>query len=141
MKKIKFKPLFFCFIFIIALFMSSEIKAQLSPEGKTYTLLTNSVCKKMEGGGCNIDYYKVMEFTKNKVSIYELVKASCTPKEREENYNNKAEPIKSVRYWTIKDNQIFIEKYDEYGKLELKGDKLIGKRSNGSVTAEFLEKK
>lgn len=128
------------FIFASVFFINT-VHAQNSPEGKTYTLLTNSVCKKMEGGGCNVDYYKVMEFMQNKVSIYETVKASCTPKEREENYNNKAEPIKSIRYWSIKDNKIFIEKYDEYGKLELKGDKIIGKRSNGTVTAEFLEKK
>lgn len=129
------------FLIFLLFFTYITTYAQNSPEGKTYTLLTSSVCKKMEGGGCNIDTYKVMEFVKDKVSIYELIKASCTPKEREENYKNKAEPIKYVRYWSIKNDKIFIEKYDEYGKLELKGDKLIGKRSNGSVIAEFLEKK
>lgn len=93
----------------------------------------------MEGGGCTIETYQVMEFAKNKVSIYKLIKASCTPEEREENYNNKSEPVKYIRYWSIKDNKIFIEKYDEYGKMEMKNDKIIAKK--GSAITEFLEQK
>ncbi len=136
--KLKNKKYLFVFILGLMLF-TNLLPAQNSPEGKTYQLLTNSVCKKMEGGGCTVDYYQIMEFTNKQVTIYKLIKASCTPKEREESYNNKPEPLKHIRYWTIKDNKIFIEKYDEYGKMELKDDKIIAKK--GNTVKEFLEKK
>jgi hypothetical protein len=127
------------FFYLLFTFCFIKVNAQSSPEGKTYKKTLSSVCEKMEGGGCNIDTCQVMEFAKDKVSIYKLVKASCTPKEREENYNNKAEPLKAVRYWSIKNNKIFIEIYDEYGKMELKNDKIIAKK--GNEITEFLEEK
>ncbi len=136
--KLKNKKYLFLFVLVLILLTNSTF-AQNSPEGKTYQLLTNSVCKEMADGGCNIEYYQVMEFTTKKVTIYKLIKAKCTPKEREEGYNSKAEPVKYIRYWSIKDNKIFIEKYDEYGKMELKDDKIIAKK--GSTVKEFLEKK
>ena len=127
-------------VLILLFFLSfTNINAQLSPEGKTYKAHLSSVCKKMEGGGCNVDTYQVMEFIKDKVIIYRLVKASCTPKEREDSYNNKEEPIKYTRYWSVKDNKLFIEKYDEYGKMEIKDAKIIAKKET-SVT-EFIEEK
>lgn len=136
--KLKNKKYLFLLVLVLMFFINS-ISAQNSPEGKTYQLLTNSVCKKMEDGGCTLDYYQVMTFTNKQVTIYKLIKASCTPKEREDSYNYKPEPLKYIRYWNIKDNKIFIEKYDEYGKMELKDDKIIAKK--GSTVKEFLEKK
>ncbi|MEO6305017.1 MAG: hypothetical protein ABIP51_17780 [Bacteroidia bacterium] len=122
--------------YLLFAFCTITANAQSSPEGKKYVLLTDYACAKMEGGGCSINTYKVFEFIKDKVFIYTLVKASCTSKEREENYN-KDEPVKSTRYWTIKNNKIFVEKYDEYGKMELNEDKIIAKK--GKTVTEFLE--
>jgi len=127
------------FFYLFLVFFAVTLNAQSSPEGKTYKAHLNSVCKKMEGGGCTVDTYQVMEFSEKKVIIYRQVKASCTPADREESYNNKPEPVKYVRYWSIKNNKLFIEKYDEYGKMELNNEKIIAKK--GSTVTEFLEKK
>ena len=109
--------------------------------GKTYKAEVSASCEKFKnGGGCMIYDYCILEFEKNIVKVSYSTEASCTPKERENTYNNNVSQKTEYNY-TIKNNVLNIKNFNTYGKLTIKQKKLIGRKEmneNEFSKLEFL---
>lgn len=100
--------------------------AQNSMSGKNYKALLRSSCIKMVNGGCMQYDYNLLKFEKDSVIVSSKMEVRCVPKEREKGYQSIRKPISKKYHWSIKNNMISIEGFDEYGKLSMVGEELIG---------------
>ena len=98
--------------------------------GKLFKGLVNEACKEMNDGGCMIYTYRLLEFKEDSVIISRQTMASCTPKERERNYNRLTDASPETFHWKIVNDEILIEGFDEYGQLKLEGTELKGVDKN-----------
>ncbi|MFN8166119.1 MAG: hypothetical protein U0X76_08120 [Bacteroidia bacterium] len=98
--------------------------------GKLFKGLVNEACKEMKDGGCMIYTYRLLEFKEDSVIISRQTMASCTPKERERNYNRLTDASPETFHWKIVNDEILIEGFDEYGQLKLEGTELKGVDKN-----------
>ena len=115
------------------------INAQLP--GKTYEGRVKYVCKKMVDGGCAITTYCVLRFSEHAVEVHYYAQAACTPKEREAKYSHDYSNEKKTYTWSIVENVITIEGFNEYGTFKFLDNKIIGsKEDDEEKVFEFTEK-
>ena len=136
LKNNNMKNLFLVLIFSISL----KLYSQNAIVGKAYKAEISASCKEMNDGGCMIYNYCILEFEKNIVKVSYSTEASCTPKERENTYNNNVSQKTEYTY-TIKNNVVTIKNFYSYGKLIIKQKKLIGQKEmndNEFSKLEFL---
>ena len=107
--------------------------------GKTYKAEVSASCEKFKnGGGCMIYDYCILDFKKNIVNVSYSTKASCTPKEIENNY--KINQSEKMQYgYTIKNNIVNIKNFNTYGKLFINQKKLIGRKEMNENEFSKLE--
>jgi len=123
---------------IILIFLLSiiGINVQNDLTGKNFKALVGETCKYMTDGGCMIYTYRFLNFKKDSVVVSYEVIASCTPKERESNYNHMYDNLTKTYKWSANSNTITIIGLDEYGKLTLQNSKLIGE---DKLTKRYIE--
>ena len=109
------------------------------PIGKTYKALVGETCKSMTDGGCMIYTYQVLKFEHDSVKVSYQAVASCSPKEREKNYNEMYKFSFKKYKWTVQNNSLTIEGYDHYGKFLFQDSVLIAKDTLKNKNVEFLE--
>jgi len=118
----------------IILLMAILVNTQVDPTGKTYSAKVNETCKTMSDGGCMIYTYRVLNFKKDSVIVSYRVIAECSTKSLEKGYENMHNNLTKTYKWTLKNETINIEGFDEYGTLSIANSKLIGKDN-----IEFIE--
>lgn len=104
-----------------------KMNAQSKIIGKTYKTIIGMTCKDFNNGGCMIYRYCVLFFEKDSVTINYKVVPNCSPKWRDSLYTKQNHLFQKYS-WRIHKNKIIINNFDEYGKLQIKGRKLIGKQ-------------
>lgn len=109
------------------------------PIGKTYSALVNQTCKYMTDGGCMIYIYQVLDFEQDSVKVTYQAIAYCSPKERENNYNEMYKFSFKKYKWTVQNDSLIIEGFDTYGKFLFRDSVLIGKDKFKNQNIEFLE--
>lgn len=134
------------YILIGLLFLQFSVYAQVlqannshGPIGKTYTALVNETCKSMTGGGCMIYTYQVLNFEQDSVKVTYQAIASCSPKERENNYKDMYKNQIKKYKWSVQNDSLTIEGFDTYGKFLFRDSVLIGKDKFKNQSIEFLE--
>ena len=122
-------------VFILLLCIVSKVNAQL--EDKQYESLTQASCAKMVNGGCMKYTYCILNFKENSVSISYEFEANCSPKNKSIK-RHKTKEFKTYNYYIIND-EIVIKGFNDYGNLQIKDSKLIGKKIiNGNETREII---
>jgi hypothetical protein len=120
------------FSILICLFFSLNTQAQINPIGKTYTAEIGTTCKEFNDGYCTLYIYCILSFEKDIVNISYSQNASCFDKKKEadyirDNYDSK------LYSWSIKNRQIQIKGFTDYGVLVIGKDSLIGRIQNDKV--------
>ena len=129
----------FLILITFFLFFNAHVSAQSDLIGKKYKAEIRTSCEKFKnGGGCMIYNYCILEFNKNIVKVSHSTEASCTPKERENTYNNNVSQKTEYNY-TIKNNVLNIKNFNTYGKLTIKQKKLIGRKEMNKTEFFKLE--
>jgi hypothetical protein len=93
--------------------------------GKTYEAEVGASCKIYAKGSCMIYEYDALTFKKDTVMVSNRQAANCTDKEKEGRYKRSGEQSKSYK-WTISNDTLTIENFNDYGKLVVKENQLIG---------------
>ena len=114
--------------------MAVLMNSHFDPIGKTYSAKIGETCKSMDGGGCMIYTFRILNFKKDSVVVSYRVKADCTSKEKEKGYENMYNDLTRTYKWTVNDKIIHIAGLDDYGALSIQDSKLIGKNK-----IEFME--
>ena len=135
-------------ILTLMLFCSFTVSAQDNILGKTYKAQIGESCRKTTEGGCMVYTFRVLEFEKDSVIITYKVKASCEPKERENGLEKMYDRLIEKYKWSITDRIINIQGFNEYGKLSIEAEKLIGHTKSlqhiglgGPKRLEFVEER
>ena len=106
-------------------FYCIQIKAQSNLIGKKFTTEIGVACKEFNDGSCLLHSFCSLDFKKDSVHIYFSQKASCTDKQKEAFYEkNNLNP--KTYLWTLKQDQIEIIGFSDYGNLLIGKDKLTG---------------
>jgi hypothetical protein len=110
-------------ISICFLLLSISLNAQLYLIGKKYTAHTGTSCKLYNDGGCDIYYYKDLEFEKDSVIVTNRINFLYVRNGSE----TKNKSIEKKKYkWSIRKNIIFIKNYNDFDKLRLINKIIIG---------------
>ena len=109
------------------------------PIGKTYKALVGETCKSMAGGGCMIYTYQVLNFEQDSVKVSYQGIASCSPKERENNYKELYKNQFKKYKWSVQNDSLTIEGFETYGKFLFRDSVLSGKDKFKNQNIEFLE--
>lgn len=112
---------------IILSFWLINCNGQTKLAGKTFVAEVGATCKDMTDGGCMILTYRILEFKQDSVTISYRVKASCTPKERENGYEQMSDNLKKTYRWKIRKNILVIENCSEISQLTVQKSKIIGR--------------
>jgi len=118
-------------IITLLLALSQRIIAQASVAGKTFTAQTGSTCKDMKNGGCTINTFCMLKFSKDNVEVTDYTKANCSDKKLEKNYERNRS-VKTYK-WSQQKNTIHIEGFDDYGSFTLNGNDLSGAKKEGDA--------
>jgi hypothetical protein len=112
---------------VVVLAFSFTVKSQKNVIGKTYSAKTGTTCKEFsDGGGCLIDTYCYLTFEKDSVVIIYKQISYCSPKIKDTFCTKDNNIFRRYKYIFYRDG-IKIKDFDIYGKLILKGKKMIGK--------------
>jgi hypothetical protein len=109
------------------------------PVGKTYKTLVGKTCRDMADGGCMIYSYMVLNFGHDSATVSYQGIASCSPKEREDNYKEMYKNQIKKYKWTVQNDTLTIEGFDTYGKFLFQDSVLIGRDKYKNQNIEFLE--
>jgi hypothetical protein len=127
------------FTLIFLTFWLISCNGQTKLAGKTYVAEIGATCKDMTDGGCMIFTYRILEFKQDSVTISYRVKASCTPKERENGYEHMYDNLTKIYKWKINKDILIIENCKEFGKLKIQKSKLIGQDDDWMTAIEFIK--
>lgn len=127
------------FLTSISLFFWLHLTAQVDPVGKQFTTKISEACKLMTGGGCTIYRFCSLAFQKDSVVVFYTTKASCTPKEREKNYERNSKADSKTYSWKRSGNKIIIKGFTDYGVLAVGDEILTGKIEKNKVEPLVFE--
>lgn len=110
----------------ILLWQFLDTHAQTNPVGKTFIAEIYVACKEGNTGSCTLFGYCVLNFEKDSVTVSYSQKAACSAKEIEMNYTRDNQSSR-VFSWDLKNSQVRINGFLDYGVLLLKDNTLVGK--------------
>ena len=127
-------------ITIILMINSFYIIGQESLEGQRYLAITSESCKSKGDGGCWIVGYRVLEFEKDSVSVYNKVSGHCYPES--DMYDKDFINLKKFK-WYKKEGQIHITGFDKFRISITREGKLRSNINNeeGQYFEFLIEKK
>ena len=119
---------------------SFYINGQESLEGQRYLAITSESCKSKTDGGCWIVGYRVLEFEKDSVSVYNKVSGHCQPKS--DMYDQDFIDFKKFK-WYKKEGEIHIAGFEKFRISISREGKLISNINNeeGQYFEFLIEKK
>lgn len=128
-------------LLIILIYLQTLIgvNVQNDPTGKHFKALVSETCKQMKDGGCMIYTYRLLHFKTDSVVVSYQVIASCSPKERENNYKHMYDNLTKTYKWSGNNDTITINGFDDYGKLIIQNSKLLGEDKLTKRHLEFKE--
>ncbi|MDR3286867.1 MAG: hypothetical protein LBT27_05450 [Prevotellaceae bacterium] len=89
--------------------------------GKTYQAKISESCAKTLDGGYTTYTYCILKFEKNNVRISYKTKTSRT-------YEEKDKGKEEIRKWTVQNNRIIIQDFDDYGTFKIQDAMLVGEK-------------
>lgn len=113
-------------ILISFLFLSINISAQFKIIGKTYKAVISASCKEFNDGGTMIYTYCILKFEKKNVTVFYETEFESTRKGIDEN-SKKTDKGKAYKWIKIR-NVITIKGFNDYGRLNILDEKLIGRK-------------
>ena len=120
----------------------NESKTKFNPKGKTYISLIGEFCKEKTNGGCWIQTYCILTFSKDSVKVSYSLKANCATKEEEFNYEHlyDKEIWKSYE-WKIQNDTLTIENFEKFGVLIFSNGEFVATKNEDSSKALIFEEK
>ena len=112
-------------ILFLVLLQSNFIFCQTDIIGKSFTALISTSCKEFINGGCTIQSYCTLKFSKKTVDITYFNETYCTPKSFEKLNDENAKQNKEALLWSKQNSKIFIEGLNDFGNLYLASENII----------------
>ena len=124
----------------ILLLLVSNLFSQHSLVVKTFVAQVSWSCIETADGGCVIYGYCKLEFEKDSVSISEMSRSYCTPKDNRSNLPIRFKKIGKYN-WNVKNDSVHIIDFNKYGIFKIKQNILTSKDDLKwyDTTQELLE--
>jgi hypothetical protein len=123
-------------IMFLVLFQSTFVFSQTDNLiGKSYTALISTSCEEFINGGCTIQSYCTLKFSKKTVDITYFNERFCSPKDFEKLYEENTKQNKEALLWSKQNSKIIIEGFNDFGNLYLANENIMfgTTESDGSV--------
>lgn len=107
------------------------------PTNKKFKGLESASCRELTNGGCMVYTYRILDFRADSVVISYEVIPNCTPSELDKNYANLYKDLTSTYAWSLHNDTVTIEGFENYGRLFLYQSTLYGTNQATQKSIEF----